>query len=46
MAVGDMGYPRTLQRPDGKIVTLYYFTNRVTHRIGRLIATIWDAGTK
>ena len=39
----DVGYPRTVQRPDGKIVTLYYFypqgsTNR------RIMATIWDGG--
>ncbi|MCA9248666.1 MAG: exo-alpha-sialidase, partial [Planctomycetales bacterium] len=39
----DLGYPRTLQRPDGKIVTLYYFyPNDNPYR--RIIATIWDPG--
>ena len=41
----DIGYPRTLQRPDGKIVTLYYFQpDDPPYR--QVIATIWDAGTK
>jgi hypothetical protein len=40
----DMGYPRTLQRPDGKIVTLYYmYPNDSPYR--RIVATIWDCGT-
>jgi len=40
----DLGYPRTLQRPDGKILTLYYFYPKGSpHR--RIIATIWDAGS-
>ncbi|MEZ6052176.1 MAG: sialidase family protein [Planctomycetaceae bacterium] len=40
----DLGYPRTLQRPDGKIVTLYYFyPNDSPYR--RINATIWDPGT-
>jgi len=40
----DLGYPRTLQRPDGKIVTLYYFyPNDSPYR--RILATIWDAGS-
>jgi hypothetical protein len=39
-----MGYPRTLQRPDGKIVTLYYmYPNDSPYR--RIVATIWDCGT-
>lgn len=39
----DLGYPRTLQRPDGKIVTTYYFqTPENIYR--RIIATIWDPG--
>ena len=37
----DLGYPRTVQRPDGKCVTVYYF-----HPKGRpvrtIAATIWD----
>ncbi len=40
----DLGYPRTLQRPDGKLVTTYYFyPNDNPYR--RIIATIWDPGT-
>lgn len=40
----DMGYPRTLQRPDGRIVTVYYFQpNDSPYR--RILATIWDAGS-
>lgn len=37
----DLGYPRTVQRPDGKCLTVYYF-----HPKGRneriIAATIWD----
>ena len=42
-AVWDLGYPRTVQRPDGKLVTIYYYNDAAeTERyIG---ATIWDAG--
>ena len=37
----DIGYCRTVQRPDGKIVTVYYYTTEqiVVHFIG---ATIWE----
>jgi hypothetical protein len=39
----DIGYPRTVQRADGKIVTVYYFHD--TPKGDRYIAaTIWDAG--
>jgi len=39
----DLGYPRTVQRPDGKIVTVYYFNDSPEHE--RMIAaTIWDPG--
>lgn len=39
----DIGYTRTLQRPDGKLVTAYYYTldDHAERFIG---ATIWDAG--
>jgi hypothetical protein len=39
----DLGYPRTVQRSDGKLVTVYYFNeHRDTERyIG---VTIWEAG--
>ena len=41
----DLGYPRTVQRPDGKIVTVYYFQGKKF--IERYIAaTIWDAGAR
>ena len=40
----DMGYARSLQRPDGKVVTLYYYyTPENIYR--RIVATIWDPGT-
>jgi Neuraminidase (sialidase) len=39
----DLGYPRTVQRPDGKIVTVYYWVNDPKKE--RVIeATIWDPG--
>jgi hypothetical protein len=40
----DIGYPRTVQRPDGKIVTVYYFHNQPKgdRYIG---ATIWEPPT-
>jgi len=39
----DLGYPRTVQRADGKIVTVYYFNNAADQEryIG---ATTWDPG--
>ena len=41
----DMGYPRTLERPDGKVVTVYYFQpGDSPYR--RIIATIWDPGSR
>ena len=37
----DLGYPRTVQRADGKLVTAYYFNdNRQKERY--IAATIWD----
>ena len=39
----DLGYPRTVQRPDGKCVTAYYFNDQ--QRKERYIAcTIWTPG--
>ena len=36
----DLGYPRTIQRPDGTIVTTYYFnTHPATERF--IAATLW-----
>ena len=37
----DLGYPRTVQRPDGKIVTVYYFTTKEIPE-QHIAATIWD----
>ncbi len=40
----DLGYPRSVQRRDGKVVTVYYFWDK---RIGPerfVAATIWDPG--
>jgi hypothetical protein len=40
----DLGYPRAIQRPDGKVVAVYYFNDR--SRVERTIdATIWDPGS-
>jgi hypothetical protein len=37
----DLGYTRSVQRPDGKIVTVYYF-NAPAHPERTIEATIWD----
>ncbi len=41
----DLGYPRSVQRPDGKVMTAYYYNDRQDKEryIG---ATIWDPGAK
>ena len=36
----DLGYPRTVQRPDGKIVTIYYFHDELKSE-RYIAATIW-----
>ncbi len=38
----DLGYPRSAERPDGKVVTIYYFWDRQTGPERYLEATIWD----
>ncbi len=38
----DLGYTRTVQRPDGKLVTIYYFTTERDPE-QHIAATIWDA---
>jgi len=40
----DIGYPRSIERPDGKIVTIYYFWDRKTGPERYIAATIWDPG--
>jgi len=42
-AVWDLGYPRSVQRPDGKIVTVYYY-NDAAEGERYIGATIWDPG--
>ncbi len=37
----DLGYPRTIQRDDGKMVTIYYF-NDAQSKYRYIAATIWD----
>ncbi len=39
----DIGYPRTVQRPDGKIVTVHYW-DESPEKDGYIAATIWDPG--
>lgn len=37
----DFGYPRSVARPDGKVVTVYYYNTRdITQQF--IAATIWD----
>lgn len=38
----DIGYPRTVQRRDGKVVTVYYFQDAQTGPERYIAATIWD----
>lgn len=38
----DIGYPRSVQRPDGKIVTVYYFSDAATGPERYIAATIWN----
>ena len=37
----DLGYPQTVLRPDGKLVTLYYYTTKENPE-QHIAATIWD----
>jgi len=39
----DLGYTRSVQRPDGKMVTVYYFNDAPDHE-RQIDATIWDPG--
>ncbi len=40
----DLGYPRSVQRPDGKVVTIYYFWDERTGPERYIAASIWDPG--
>jgi hypothetical protein len=37
----DLGYPRTVQREDGKLVTVYYFNDN-KNNFRHITATIWE----
>ena len=37
----DLGYPRSVQRGDGKVVTIYYYTTAERPE-QHIVATIWD----
>jgi hypothetical protein len=39
----DLGYPRTVQRADGNLVTAYYF-NKPSQVERHIVATIWSPG--
>ncbi len=41
----DIGYPRSVVRPDGKIVTVYAFHDR-TSSVRDIEAAIWDPGSR
>ena len=38
----DVGYVRAVQRPDGKVVAVYYFTDEATGPERYIGATIWS----
>lgn len=38
----DIGYPRSVQRPDGKVVTLYYFCDPASGPERYIAATLWN----
>ena len=38
----DVGYPRSVQRPDGKVVTIYYFWDKKTGPERYIEASIWN----
>lgn len=40
----DLGYVQSVQRPDGKVVSVYYFNDPVTGPERYIAATIWDPG--
>jgi photosystem II stability/assembly factor-like uncharacterized protein len=45
-AARDVGYPKMVQRPDGKVVIVYYFTDLKTGPERYIDATIWDVPKK
>jgi len=41
----DIGYPRSIQRTDGRVVTIYYFWDEKTGPERYIAATIWKPAT-
>ena len=41
----DLGYVRSIQRPDGKVVSVYYISEKETGPERYIGATIWDPGS-
>jgi hypothetical protein len=41
----DIGYTRSIQRPDGKMLTVYYWATDL-HKERTIEATIWDPGSR
>ena len=37
----DLGYPRSMERPDGKVVSIYYYNTDPT-KVRFIGATIWQ----
>ena len=42
----DLGYPRSVQRSDGKVVTVYYFWDEKTGPERYIAATVWVPGPR
>jgi hypothetical protein len=42
----DLGYPRSVQRPDGKVVTVYYFWDEKTGPERYIAASLWTPAVK
>ncbi len=40
-AARDIGYPKIIQRPDGNVVAVYYFTDKETGPERYIAATVW-----
>jgi hypothetical protein len=38
----DLGYPRSVQRPDGKVLTIYYFWDKPSGPERYIAVTVWD----
>lgn len=38
----DIGYPKAVQRPDGSVVVVYYFTDMITGPERYIASTVWN----